>query len=182
VHHATLRSKYSQGRWFFPRLWHAHPALGLVLGFCLLLLLLGTGMLVAAAQVSNPNNPLYAVKRWEQGVQVSLARSPESRADLDLQFARDRLSTLASLADPAHAEAYRQALADFEQQLRNASSSIGAIPAGPDHDRLSSQLATLKADARRTLRSFLPRLALAERLVTTDVLGQEGDTVPLLRD
>jgi len=139
-------------------------------------------MLVAAAQVSNPNNPLYAVKRWEQGVQVSLARSPESRADLDLQFARDRLSTLASLADPAHAEAYRQALADFEQQLRNASSSIGAIPAGPDHDRLSSQLATLKADARRTLRSFLPRLALAERLVTTDVLGQEGDTVPLLRD
>jgi len=57
----------------------------------------------------------------------------------------------------------------------------GVLGAGTA-DRLSSQLATLKADARRTLRSFLPRLVLAERLVTTDVLGQEGDTVPLLRD
>ncbi len=180
VRQATLPRKYPRGRWFFPRLWHAHPTLGIALGCCLLLLLLGTAMLVAAAQVSNPDNPLYAVKRWEQGVQVSLARSPESRADLDVQFARDRLSTLASLADPAHAEAYRQALADFEQHMNDAANSIGAIPAGADHDRLSSELVTLKADARRTLRSFLLRLALAELLVTTDVLGQVGDTVPRL--
>lgn len=180
VRHATLRRKYPEGRWFFPRLWHIHPALGIALGFCLLLLLLGSGMLVAAAQVSNPDNPLYAVKRWEQGVQVSLARSPESRAELDLQFARDRLSILASLADPAHAEAYRHALADFEQQMSNASNSIGAIPAGPDHDRLSSELATLEANARHTLRSFLPRLALPERLATTGAIGQVGDTVPRL--
>ena len=179
VRHAALRLKQPESRRFFPRLWHIHPALGVALGFCLLLLL-GTGMFVAAAQVSSPDNPLYAVKRWEQGVQVSFAHSPESRADLDLQFARDRLSTLASLANPAHAEEYRQALADFAQHMSNASNSIGAVPAGPDHDRLSSELAILKATARRTLRSYLSRLALAERLGTTDVLGQMGDTVPRL--
>ena len=31
---------------------------------------LGTGVLVMAARVSNPENPLYAVKRLEQHVQI----------------------------------------------------------------------------------------------------------------
>src|SRR6266567_5348636 len=35
VRHATLRRKHPQGRWSFPRLWHAHRALGIALGFCL---------------------------------------------------------------------------------------------------------------------------------------------------
>ena len=45
---------------------------------------------------------------------------------------------------------------------------------------MESQLATLQADARHTLRGLLPQLALPERLLTTDELGRLGDTVPHL--
>lgn len=180
LHHATLRRK-QPARKVLSHLWRAHPVYGVALGFCLLVLLLGTSVLVLAAQVSNPENPLYTVKRLEQQWQISLAGSPESQAELDLQFARERLNTLADLADPAHAQAYRQALADFDQQVSAAASTIQSLPAEPDRDRLSGELATLKGDARHTLRGLLPQLALAERLGTTDELGRLGDTVPSLQ-
>jgi Domain of unknown function (DUF5667) len=179
LHHAALRRK-QPARKGLSRLWQAHPVYGIALGFCLLMLLLGTGVLSVAARVSNPENPLYAVKRWEQHVQVSLAGSSGSRAELDLQFAREQLNMLADLADPAHENAYRQTLADFDQQVSAAASAIQGLAAKPDRDRLSSELATLKSDGRHTLRGLLPQLALAERLLTTDELGSLGDRVPHL--
>src|SRR5712692_1262623 len=178
---ASLRRKRPAHRWSFPRLWGAHPVYGIALGLCLLILLLGTSVLVAAAQVSNPENPLYALKRWEQHVQVSLSSSSESRAELDVQFARERLNTLAALAEPAQTDAYSQALTDFDQQLSNATSAIRGLSSASDREHLSSELATLEVDARQTLRKFLPQLALTERLLTTDELGRLGDTVPRLQ-
>jgi Domain of unknown function (DUF5667) len=175
-----LEKQSARGQ-LFPRLLRAHPFFGVALSLCLLLLLLGTGVLVTAAQVSNPDNPLYAVKRLEQHVQISLASSSESQARLDLQFARDRLNTLAGLSDPAHAQAYQQALRDLDQQIRAAVKAINTLPAGTYHDRLASELATLEADARQALRGLLPRLTLAERLLTTGELGRLGDNVPLLK-
>ena len=180
LRHAALRPK-QPARKVLSHPWRVHPVYGIALGFCLLMLLLGTGVLVVAAQVSNPENPLYAVKRLEQHVQISLAGSPEGQAELDLQFAGEQLNMLADLADPAHAQAYRQALADFDQQVSAAASTIQGLPAAPDRDRLSSELATLKGDARHMLRGLLPQLALTERLLTTDELGRLGDTVPRLQ-
>lgn len=180
IRNAALCSERVVRGWLFPRLLRAHPIFRVGLGLCLLLLLLGTGLLVAGAQVSNPGNPLYAVMRWEQHVQIALVSSPESQAELELQFARDRLNTLANLADSAHAEAYYQALVDLDQQIDTAARMINALPAGSYHDRLVSQLAALEADARHTLRSLLPQLALPERLVTTGELGRLGDNVPRL--
>jgi hypothetical protein len=177
-HAALLREQ--PARKSRPRLWRAHPVFGVALGFCLLVLLLGAGVLVVAERVSNPENPVYAVKRWEQTMQISLAGSPESRAKLDLQFAREQLNTLADLANVAHAEAYRRALADFEQRVNAAASTIQGLPAGPGRARLSSELTTLEVDAHHLLRGLLPQLALAERLVTTDELGHLGDVVPHL--
>ncbi len=183
AHNAALRRRRpasARWDWLFPRSLWAHPIPGVALILCILVLLLGTGMLVVAAQVSNPSSPLYVVKHWEQHVQLSLAGSSADRAELDLQFARDRLNTLAELADSAHAEAYRQALVELDQQIGNATQAINTLPAGPDRDRLSGELATLKADARHTLRGFLFRLALPERLATTEELGRLGDSVPHL--
>lgn len=177
---AVHRAKSARG-WSFPRLLHAHPVFGIALGLCLLLFLLGTGVLAVAAQVSNPDNPLYKVKRWEQHVQISLANSPGNQAELDLQFARDRLEMLANLADPAHQGAYQQALMDMDQQISATVKAINAVPAGTYHDRLASELATLQEDARHTLRGFLPQLALPESLQTTGELGRLGDIVPLLK-
>jgi Domain of unknown function (DUF5667) len=86
-----------------------------MLGLCPLFLLLSSGVLALASQVSNPDNPLYAVKRWEQRLQISLASSAGDQTSLDLQFARDRLTTLSPLADPVHTEVYLQALSALDQ-------------------------------------------------------------------
>lgn len=75
-------------------------------------------------------------------------------------------------------EEQRQVLIDFDQQLSAASSVIQELSSVADRERLSSELAALKVDARQKLRWFLPQLALAERLVTTDELGRLGDIVP----
>jgi hypothetical protein len=179
MHNAALRLQQFRRRRSYPRLWGAHPFFGVALSLCILLFLLATGVLVVAAQVSNPDNPLYAVKRLEQHVQVSLDNSSENRVEMDLQSARDRLNTLAQLVNSA--EAYNQALADLDQQIRMASKAINALPAGRHHDRLVGELATLEADARRTLRRLLPQLALPERLLTTSELSYLGDNVPRLK-
>jgi len=120
------------------------------------------------------------LKRWEQHVQVSLANSPTAQAELDLQFARERLHSLSDLANPAHAEAYSQALADLDQQVISATSVISALPAGPEHERLNNELASLEFEAHHTLRGFLPLLDVPERLLTTDELGRLGDAIPHL--
>ncbi len=93
----------------------------------------------------------------------------------------DRLHVLAGLATPTHAQNYRQALVDLDQQINTAAQAVNALPLGSSQRHLSSELATLKADARHTLRSFLPQLALTERLATTAELGRLGDSVPALK-
>ena len=159
---------------------HAHPLRAGALSLCLVLILLGTGILVVAAQVTNPTNPLYALKHWEQEAQVSLSGSPADQAQLDLQAARDQLNALPALADPSQAGAYRHVLAAFAQQVETAAQEIAALPAGPDHTRLAGALTTLQTDARHLLRWLLLQVAVPERQATTDELGQLGETVPHL--
>lgn len=180
IHHAALSRKQPAHRWFFPYLWCMNPAPAIVLGFCLLVLLLGSSMLVVAASITNPANPLYVLKRWEQHVQVSLSNSPTPQAELDLQYARERLHTLASLTNPAHEDAYRQALADIDRQMNDATSAISALSTVPERNRLRNELSRLEAEVHQTLHAFLPQLNVPDRLVTTNELGRLGDTVPRL--
>jgi hypothetical protein len=178
---ASLQRQHAaHRRWgaILPHPFHAHPLLAGALSLCLVLLLLGTGVLVAAAQVTNPTNPLYALKHWERQAQVSLSGSSADQAELDLQAARDQLNALPDLADAAHAGAYRQTLATFDQQLRSAAQAVNALPADQDRTRLVGELTTLEADARQTLHGLLLGLAVPERQATTDELGRLGDTVP----
>jgi hypothetical protein len=179
MHSNALRMQQFRRRQLFPRQGGVHPFFGVALGLCMLLFLLGTGVLVGAAQVSNPDNPLYAVKRLEQHVQVSLGNSSKNQAEMDLQSARNRLNTLAKLIDST--EAYKEALADLDQHISTTSKTIDALPAGSYHDRLVGELAAFEADARSTLRQLLPRLAVPERLLTTNELGVLGDNVPRLK-
>ena len=178
--HAELQLKQANARRSCFSLFRAHPAFGAMLGLCLLFLLLSTGVLALASQVSNPDNPLYAVKRWEQHLQISLASSAGDQASLDLQFARDRLTTLSSLADPVHTEVYLQALTELDQQLNSAASAINGLPPGSQHNQLANELTGLKSDTIRVLRDLLARLALPGRLATTDELARLGASVPHL--
>ncbi|HEX3640753.1 MAG TPA: hypothetical protein VHV10_05640 [Ktedonobacteraceae bacterium] len=181
LHHVALRRQLpegarhaakTRGSWFFWRSFGASLALAVVL----LCSLSGTSMLALAAQVTNPSNPLYTVKTWEQQVQLSLARSPSDQAEVSLHIARDRLNVLAN----AHGETYRQALADLDGQIEAVMQILNALPAGQDHKRLTDELATFKTSARRALRDGLSHHSLPERLVTTEELGHLGDAVTQL--
>ncbi len=169
----------SRRGWLLSAGWRAHPLLSAAAALCLVLLL-SVGVLAAARGVDDPNNPLYGIKVWEQNVQVSLAGSTSSQAELHLQFARDHLNALKGLADDRHDGAYQKTLADFDQQFTLASQEISGLPTGADQDRLAAELATLKSDAVQTLHGFLPHLGLAEQFATTDELGKLGATVPQL--
>jgi uncharacterized membrane protein YgcG len=182
AHQATLRRtqrRASRRGWLIHGGRGVHPLLSSAAALCLVVLL-SVGVLAAARGVDNPNNPLYGIKVWEQNVQVSLAGSASSQAELHLQFARDRLDALEGLADGAHGAAYQKTLGDFDQQFTLASQQISSLPAGADQDRLTTELATLKSDAIDTLHSLLPRLGLAEQFATTDELGRLGAAVPQL--
>jgi hypothetical protein len=182
LRNAELRRQGTVRRWSFPRLLQTHPVVGAIMCLCILLLLAGTGTLVATAQATDPKSPLYPLKRWEQHVHISLsAPSAESQAESNLQVARDHLHTLASLATPMHAQNYRQALVDLDQHINAAAQAIHALSPGSSRQHLVSELVTLKADTRHALRGFLSQLALPERLATTTELGRLGDSVPILK-
>jgi len=178
LHHAALRRHRSQearqapqprGSWMFSRPLVAYLALTVVL----LCSLLGSSVLALAAQATNASNPLYPVKKWEQQVQLSLARSPMDQAEVSLHIASDRLNALAN----ASGDTYRQTLADLDGQIETVTQILNALPAGQDHTRLADELAAFKGRARQTLRDALPHLALPERLLATDELGHLGDVV-----
>jgi hypothetical protein len=178
-HRAQLQLQRGSTRRSLFALLRARPALSAVLGLCVLVCLLSTSVLALAAQVTNPTSPLYGVRRWEQHVQIQMS-SPADQAGLDLQFARDQLKTLPSLADAAHADAYHQALLDLDQQVTTTAAAVEKLPAGAQQTQLTGELASVKHDAIQMLRALLPRLALPEQLATTDELARLGDTVPIL--
>ena len=178
--YAELQLQRESRRRSFCSLLRARPALSAVLGICLLFCLLSTSVLALAAQVSDPTSPLYGLKRWEQHVQLQFSGSPVDQATLDLQFARDRLTTLSSLADPVHTEVFLQALSELDQQLNSAASAINGLPPGSQHNQIAKDLISLKSDTVRVLRGLLARLALPERLATTDELARLGASVPHL--
>ena len=164
--------------WLFGRAPHIWVTLAALL-FCVLA---GTGTVIAmAASVSNSDNPLYGVKEWEQHVQLSLANSPQNKADVSLQNIRATLNAAASQADASHASTYHQTIEDIQQQFDTVSQMINTLPAGSDRQRLSSELATLKNDARHTLYSLLPKLPFTEQLATTTLLGHLGAPVPTIQ-
>ncbi len=178
LHHAALHRSFSQearqapkpqGSWMFSRPLVAYLALTVVL----LGSLVGSSVLAFAAQATNASNPLYPVKKWEQQVQLSLARSPVDQAEVSLHIASDRLNALVN----ASGDTYRQTLADLDGQIETLTQILTALPAGKDHTHLADELAALKGRARQTLRDALPHLALPERLLTTDELGHLGDVV-----
>jgi hypothetical protein len=177
VLHATRTARDRSWR-FLPSL---RPILAPALSLVIVLLVVGSGVLIAGAQATNPDNPLYEVKHWEQHVQMALSSSPESRAELSLQFVQDHLTALTHLANPADAQAYRQELQALEQEMEAAMSTITTLPPGIQRDRLFSELTTLKERTFHTLYGLLPHLALPERLATTTTLAHLGASVPVLQ-
>jgi hypothetical protein len=174
------QTKASGGSW--RRLFGMALHMRIVLASILLCLLTSTGTVLAmAASVSNPSNPLYNIKVWEQDIQLSLTRSSQNQVDVSLRIIRDRLNAATNVADASHASAYHRTIEDVEQRIDAVSQVIDKLPAGSDRQRFSSELATVKNDARRTLYSLLSKLPFTEQLTTTTFLGHLGASVPSIQ-
>lgn len=178
--HAEIKLAQQQRKHTILSFLHAHPIFRIVASVCIFICIASTSLLVLAAQVSNPNNPLYRFKLFEQHIQITLAGNAGQQAALDLQFAQERLNTLATLTGVAHTGEYQEALIDFDQSLTTATSAINALPASSQRTQLLNQLATLRSNALQDLHSFLTKLALPERLATTNELARLGESVPHL--
>ncbi len=181
AHHVRYTQTKASGgsrRWLSGMALHMR----IVLASILLCLLTSTGTVLAmAASVSNPSNPLYSIKVWEQDIQLSLTRSSQNQVDVSLQIIRDRLNAATSVADASHASAYHRTIEDVERRIDTISQVIDKLPAGSERQRFSSELATVKNDARHTLYSLLSKLPFTEQLTTTTFLGHLGASVPSIQ-
>ncbi|GAA1741119.1 DUF5667 domain-containing protein [Aeromicrobium alkaliterrae] len=75
----------------------------------------GVGIIASSAQAV-PGDMLYNVKRGVENVELALQRSDESRGQLQLDQARERLAEAEHLADSGDLERSASALADFREQ------------------------------------------------------------------
>lgn len=96
------------------------------------------------------------------------------------QAAHALLRTLNSLADPTHAQDYRKALINLDQQVVACAREVATVPSGSGWEEAMQELTELKADARGALYRLLVNLAFPERVLTTTELGKLGASVPVV--
>lgn len=142
-------------------------------------LLLAIGMTTfTAAAAAGPGTPLYGLRRWEQSMQVSIASNAADRTRLHIGYAQDALAALKSAAAQHQTGApYDDALETFRDESHAAANNLEGVPAGGDRDALSSRLEQLLAQGRSDLHAALAVLPWSDRVTTTVVLADIGDTV-----
>jgi hypothetical protein len=148
-----------------------------------LALVIGIGSVtMAVAAAARPGSPLYALHRWEQGVQVQLAPTAADRVQLHLANARDALTSLNAAA--AHRQgdpAYSDALATLRSEDHAAATILLTLPLGSERDNLMAQLNALHQEERRGLYAALPVIGWPDQLATTQALGSLGVAIPQVK-
>lgn len=162
---ATKRACWKQGFRFSPMKFTTMSLSTRMALCCLFVLCLGTGVLVTGSLPLPQKTALASTRQIE----------------LTEHAAHAQLLTLANLADPAHAQAYRGELAKLDQQIDDCAHEVETVPEKSGWQHANHELIELKTDARQALYRFLPGLALPERVLTTSELGKLGATVPVVR-
>ena len=135
-----------------------------------------TGVVAAAAE---PGSPLYALHRFEQGVQVQLAATAADRVQLHLANARAALASLdAAVAQQEGDPTYSDALATLRSEDHAAATALQTLPAGSERNNLSTQLDALHQQERQDLYAALPVIGWPDQLATTWALGSLGAAIP----
>jgi len=145
--------------------------LALVLGIASIL-----GVVAAAAQ---PGSPLYALHRFEQGVQVQLAPTSADRVELHLANARAALAALNTAVTRRQGDpSYSDALTTLQSEAQAAAATLQTLPAGHERDQLTGQLQTLRQQETQDLSTALTMISWPDQLATTQALGSLGAAIP----
>lgn len=136
-------------------------------GVCLLALGLGVSFLALSMHTAPPQTTQTVTMQIEQ---------TEAEAHTQLHL-------LLSLANPAHAQAYRQELVKLDKQITDCAHEASAMPTGTSSwAHANEELTELKQLSRQELYQLLQDLALPEQVVTTTELGHLGATVPVVQN
>ncbi len=121
----------------------------------------GGGATVAAAQASQPDEPLYGLKLASEDVQFGLTTQPQTKLELALRFADRRAEELSGMVKQG-VEAPAQVAARWEQQVRTALQ----IAAGMGDDAMQGALVQVQT-----------RLQAQERLMNQAAEMRPGDPI-----
>jgi hypothetical protein len=144
-----------------------------------LALVIGVGTLTVVAAAARPGSPLYALHRWEQGVQARLAPTAADRVRLHLANARSALASLnAAVAQRQGDPVYSDALATLRSEDHAAATTLQTLPPGSERDTLTAQLDALHQAERPDLYAALPVISWPDQLATTQALGSLGAAIP----
>lgn len=121
----------------------------------------GGGVTVAAAQASQPDEPLYGLKLASENAQFGLTTQEESRLELALRFADRRAEELSGMVKEG-VEVPAQVAARWEQQVRTAMQ----IAAGMDDEAMKGALVQVQT-----------RLQAQERLMNQAEEVKPGDPI-----
>ncbi|HEV8194693.1 MAG TPA: hypothetical protein VGP82_24840 [Ktedonobacterales bacterium] len=154
-----------------------------VMAAAALLLIVCASALTTAAASAGPGSLLFGLHRVEQNVRVQLASSQGDRIRLHLSYADEALSQLnAAVAQQAGDPAYSSALATFLMEQRAAVEGLLTLTAGAERNELSTELTDLRLRAQGDLHAALHVIGWPDRLITTQALGELGETVVVVRD
>jgi hypothetical protein len=135
--------------------------------------------LTVVAAEAGPGSLLYAVHRWEQGVQVYLAPTAADRAQIHLENAHAALDGLNAAAERREGDpAYSDALATLTAEDHAAVTTVAALPPGTEHNSLTAQLNSLHQEEIPDLFAALPLIGWQDQLATTHALGNLGAAIP----
>jgi hypothetical protein len=169
VGYSAPRRRVGRRTW---RLWPLVAAASLAL-------VVGVGTVTVAAADAGPGSLLYAMHRWEQGVQVQLASTAADRAQLHLENAQDALDALnTAVAKREGDPAYSDALATLTAEDQAAVTTVAALPPGTQHNSLTAQLNSLHQEEIPDLFATLPVIGWQDQLATTRALGNLGAAIP----
>jgi hypothetical protein len=136
------------------------------------ILLVGVGSIFVAAADAQPGGVLYAVHRFEQGVQAQLTTNAAERAQLHLDNAQAALQAFdRAVARQQHGAELTDALDTFLAERAAADAALSSVTDATSHAQLAAALDQQRAQAITDLRAALPNQDWSLRIRLTQTLG-----------
>jgi hypothetical protein len=149
-----------------------------VLGMVLIVVSLGIGTAVAALQ-SVPGQPIYPLKKIVENIQLKLTSDPSAKANLQIQFANNRLDELTSVIDQTNsgeisAANAQKIVAQTVSNLQKATAAINTTSANPANSKPKASTLTKLVDLSNK------QTAVLKPLLTAASISDEGDVKAVL--
>jgi hypothetical protein len=117
----------------------------LAAGFALAMIASLVGVVALASDGTMPDSPLYSVKHFRQGVQLSLADAHE-RPRLELFLARQRLDEVAAMLKRRRDDLAVASLRDVKTLIVDATPRLGNSANKPDAAEVISEITQIKTE------------------------------------